>query len=119
MEELTEAQEKELAGDLARLKEELTELLDISREGTQTVELDQPIGRLTRMDALQQQKMAQASRGGHQLRARQVDAALKALRLGDYGYCRRCEEAIGYRRLKAKPETPFCVGCQSASERRG
>ena len=118
MEELSDAQEKELADDLARLKGELAELLDISREGTQTVELDQPIGRLTRMDALQQQKMAQASRSGHQLRARQVEAALKALQEGEYGYCRRCEEAIGFRRLKAKPETPFCLGCQSASERR-
>ena len=118
MEELSEEQERELADDLVRLKSELADLLDISREGTQTVELDQPIGRLTRMDALQQQKMAQASRGGHQVRARQVEAALKALKQGEYGYCRRCEEAIGYRRLKAKPETPFCLGCQSASERR-
>jgi len=118
MEELTEAQEKELGSDLERLRADLADLLEISREGTQTVELDQPIGRLTRMDAIQQQKMAQASRGGHQIRARQVDAAIKALGEGEYGYCRQCEEAIGYRRLKAKPETPFCLGCQSASERR-
>ena len=118
MEELTEAQEKELGSDLESLRAELADLLEISREGTQTVELDQPIGRLTRMDAIQQQKMAQASRGGHQIRARQVDAAIKALVEGEYGYCRQCEEAIGYRRLKAKPETPFCLGCQSASERR-
>ena len=118
MEELTEAQESELGSDLERLRTELADLLAISREGTQTVELDQPIGRLTRMDAIQQQKMAQASRGGHQIRARQVDAAIKALVEGQYGYCRHCEEAIGYRRLKAKPETPFCLGCQSASERR-
>ena len=118
MEELTEEQEAELAGDLVSLRCELAELLSISKEGTQVVELDQPIGRLTRMDAIQQQKMAQASRDGHLLRVRLVEAAIKLHKNGEYGYCRGCEEAIGYRRLKAKPETPFCLGCQSASERR-
>lgn len=118
MDELTEKQEQELGEDLLKLRTDLAELLSMSKEGTQVVELDQPIGRLTRMDAIQQQKMAQASRGAHQVRARLVEAAIKSHDDGDYGTCRSCEEVIGYRRLKAKPETPFCLGCQSATERR-
>ena len=119
MEELTEAQIQELAGDLRDLLTSLKSLLESSKDSTQAVEPDRAIGRLTRMDAIQQQSMAKANRATYQLRLQQAQQALRNLEADDYGYCRRCDEEIGYRRLKAKPETPFCVNCQSASEGRG
>jgi DnaK suppressor protein len=81
------------------------------------VDLDEPIGRLSRMDAMQQQKMAQASRRATRMRLDQVGAALANLAAGEYGLCRVCEEPIGYKRLKARPETPRCLECQRKSER--
>ena len=116
MEELTPSQLEELSVDLRSLQDELKSLLKVSMAGTKPVELDQPIGRLSRMDAIQQQKMAQANRANHKLRFDLVKAALMIVERDEYGYCRRCEEPIGYRRLKAKPETPFCVACQGARE---
>ena len=116
MEELTASQLDELNVDLRSLQEELHALLRVSMEGTKPVELDQPIGRLSRMDAIQQQKMAQANRASHKLRFGLVKAALTTFEREEYGYCRKCEEPIGYGRLKAKPETPFCVACQGARE---
>ena len=61
--------------------------------------------------------MAQASRRNVERRARQVAAALEALEAGEYGLCRRCEEPVGYARLKVRPETPFCLACQGRAER--
>lgn len=119
MEELTEAQILELAGDLRALQTSLKSLLVSSKDSTRAVEPDRAIGRLTRMDAIQQQSMAKANRATYQLRLQQAQQALRHLEEDDYGCCRRCDEDIGYRRLKAKPETPFCVGCQSASEGKG
>lgn len=116
-EALTEAQSKELKEALAALSSQLTALLASTREDSKPVDLGQPIGRLSRMDAMQQQEMAQASRRGHELRVKQVRAALAAVRAGEYGDCRVCEEPIGYGRLRARPETPFCVRCQSSRER--
>jgi DnaK suppressor protein len=116
VDELTEAQIQELAGDLRDLQTSLKSLLESSKGSTRAVEPDPAIGRLTRMDAIQQQSMAKANRATYQIRLQQVEQALRMIAEDDYGYCRRCEEDIGYRRLKAKPETPFCVGCQSASE---
>lgn len=116
MEELTSSQLEELSVDLRFLQGELQSLLKVSMEGTKPVDLDQPIGRLSRMDAIQQQKMAQANRASHKLRFDLVKAALMTFERDEYGYCRRCDEPIGYRRLKAKPETPFCVACQGARE---
>ena len=118
MEPLTDAQTEELGSDLRTLQTDLKKLLETSKEGIQAVAPDPAIGRLTRMDAIQQQSMAKANRESYKLRLQQAQQALRMIAADDYGYCRRCEEEIGYRRLKAKPETPFCVNCQSASERR-
>jgi DnaK suppressor protein len=117
VQELQDQERDELAAALHKLQAELTALLDDVSAGARPVDLDEPIGRLSRMDAMQQQKMAQASRRAARLRLDQVTAALAALESGDYGLCRDCEEAIGYRRLKARPETPLCLECQRAKER--
>lgn len=116
MDELTTAQGQELYGDLLGLRAELKQLLDDSRESSKAVDLDQPIGRLSRMDALQQQAMAKANRVGTQRRVKLIEAAMMAIKQERYGECRRCEEPIGYPRLKARPETPFCLECQGQIE---
>lgn len=116
MDELTAAQMQELQADLLRLRRELELLLSDSKESSRAVDLDQPIGRLSRMDALQQQAMAKANRAGHQRRIKLIEAALLTIRQERYGECRRCEEPIGYPRLKARPETPFCFACQGQIE---
>ena len=112
MQELTDAQEAELIERLGALKEELRGLIAQTREDTRPVELDQPIGRLSRMDAIQQQQMSAANRREFDLRLRQVDQALKLAENGEYGLCRRCEEPIGFPRLNARPESPYCLDCQ-------
>ena len=112
MDELTDDQIAELGQLLRDARGELKQLLEMTREGTQTVELDEPIGRLTRMDAMQQQSLSAANRRDHDLRRRQVQPALNLIERGDYGLCRRCEDPIGYPRLKARPESPYCIDCQ-------
>jgi DnaK suppressor protein len=118
MDELTAEQTAELRDVLVALRGELERLLDATREGTRPVDLDEPIGRLTRMDAMQQQSMSAANRGEHDLRLRLVQQALRAMEQETYGLCRKCEEPVGYARLKARPESPFCIDCQDAIERK-
>ncbi len=116
MEELSEEQVVALQADLVALDVRLKEAL--AAVDTETVELDQTrVGRVSRIDAMQQQKMAEATQRGHQLRRKQIRAALERVEQGTYGDCRLCEEPVGYRRLQARPETPFCVECQSKRER--
>ena len=117
MEELTAAQQTQLHNKLLTLQEELELFLIESAASSQIVDLEQPIGRLSRMDALQQQAMAKANRAGHRQRLTLIEAALLAIRMGRYGECRRCEEPIGYARLNVRPESPFCLDCQKQSEK--
>lgn len=117
--ELTQAQIEELRADLLALKEELEAALRGTRESAKTVELDQQsVGRLSRMDAMQQQAMAKANQSAQETRLQQVQAALRWVESGEYGLCRSCEDDIGYRRLKARPETPMCLNCQRERESR-
>lgn len=118
MEELSTEQIEALEQQLAALQQELEELLKLTEKSAAPVDLDSPIGRLTRIDAIQQQSMAQASRQGHQRRLDQVRAALSAIGRQEYGLCRSCEEPIGCARLKVRPETPFCLECQKRLEKK-
>ena len=84
-------------------------------EGQQTVELDQQaVGRLSRMDALQNQAMAQAQARRREAERTKIRAALSRPGEGDYGYCTECGEEIAPARLKADPAIALCAECMSA-----
>lgn len=82
-----------------------------------TVMLDQTsVGRLSRMDAMQQQAMASGQHTLLQRRKAQLQAAMKRLENGRFGACCECGGDIALPRLEADPGTPFCAVCQSARE---
>lgn len=101
---------------LRALAEQLRRELDQGAQAAQAVDLDDPIGRLSRMDAIQQQQMAAAGHRATALRLRQVEAALQRVAQGTWGTCVACGEPIDARRLTARPEVPFCRACQAARE---
>jgi len=102
-----------------QLHELASELDAITAEGdaaAQTVELDQTRqGRLSRMDALQQQAMSVASQQRRELKKQQIAAALTRIEKGEYGYCLRCDELIQAQRLEIDPVATLCVKCASQS----
>ncbi len=46
-----------------------------------------------------------------------VDLALKKIEDGTFGVCEVCEEAIGKKRLEARPEAGLCIRCKEDQER--
>lgn len=78
------------------------------------VALDQQsVGRLSRMDALQGQAMAQAADRRRQMRGSLIAAALQRIEDGEYGYCVDCGDFIGMKRLEFDPAAPRCIACAS------
>ncbi|KAG1385229.1 TraR/DksA C4-type zinc finger protein [Achromobacter xylosoxidans] len=98
-----------------RLEHELRALnaqLDDAKEAASVVHLDQSsVGRLTRMDAMQQQAMALDFRERLATRRRRVAAALQRVENGTFGLCCRCGEDIDPARLNADAATVFCQEC--------
>lgn len=100
----------------AQLQQELAELDEIA-EGAEAaaapVTLDQTrMGRLSRMDAMQGQAMAQATNA----RATAVRAALLRLQCGEYGLCLKCGETIASGRLRVNPAAMLCIACAEQAD---
>jgi DnaK suppressor protein len=112
---MTERTDLDLAAIRARLEAERDEIMHMSEaagDERRPVELDQQsVGRLSRMDAMQVQAMAQAVEARRRGRLSRIDAALKRLDDGDYGYCASCDEEIPAKRLEIDPVTERCVDC--------
>ncbi len=98
-------------------RDELLALQSASADERAPVELDQQsVGRLSRMDALQQQSMALAEERRRTLRLKQIAAALKRIEEEEYGYCVSCGDEIVLKRLELDPAASVCTACASARE---
>jgi DnaK suppressor protein len=88
------------------------------RDSEAPVALDQArVGRLSRMDALQGQAMAQASGRRRDETMRSITAALARIDRGSFGLCRGCEEPIAEQRLAFDPTVRFCIDCARNAEK--
>jgi DnaK suppressor protein len=97
---------------LERERDELLEMSTAAADERRPVELDQQsVGRLSRMDALQVQAMAKALEVRRQGRLQRIEAALRCLEGGDYGYCAECGKEIPDKRLAIDPTIARCVDC--------
>jgi len=97
---------------LTVLKEETIRSLENSKNNSNPVELDQTTqGRLSRMDAIQQQEMALATRRRREQLVIQIEQAFVRIENGDYGYCIKCDEEISERRLELDPVALTCINC--------
>jgi DnaK suppressor protein len=85
-------------------------------DASDVVELQQDsVGRLSRMDALQQQAMAKAQTRRRANERTRITAALARIDEGEWGYCLNCGEEIAEKRLRHDPSAPLCVGCAGKS----
>ena len=102
---------------LLKLRAELQAIAEAGDESAAIVELDQSkVGRLSRMDAMQAQAMAQAAGQRREQMLRRIEAALERLDNDEYGYCKECDEPINPKRLEFDPTADLCIACASAAE---
>ncbi len=66
-------------------------------------------------DALADIAAARADRQVNEMR--DIEAARKRMKQGEYGVCVDCSEAIQFERLQAYPAALRCVDCQQAHEK--
>ncbi len=86
----------------------------MTKDARAPVALDQQsLGRLSRMDAMQQQKMAEAQERARQRDMVRLEMAERRLATGEYGWCADCGEPIPDRRLAIDPMAERCVRCAS------
>ena len=86
----------------------------LGRDAQGVVTLDQQsVGRLSRMDALQNQAMAKAQQTRRDAERTRLDTALRRMDEGEYGWCEDCGDDIALARLQLDPAATRCVSCAS------
>ena len=119
MEELSEEQAETLRERLIELVVELENGLLANADSASPVVLDQSsVGRLSRMDAMQQQAMSQAAARLADLERQRIQSALGRMQSGDYGYCLICDEEIAEGRLRFDSSVLTCISCAQEEDTR-
>ena len=97
---------------LIALRKETEAAIKNAQEAAKPVELDQTmVGRISRMDAMQQQEMTLAGQRRREALVQKIDAALKRIENDNFGFCVKCEEEIAPKRLGLDPTTLTCIAC--------
>lgn len=113
-EELSDAQIADLRSRMLARRDELRAFDRDASAWQATVELDQQsVGRLSRMDAMQQQAMAKAEAERRRNEATRIESALRRIDDDDYGWCSACGDPIALKRLEIDPTVLQCIGCAS------
>lgn len=91
---------------------ELSTLISSHVNDSAPVTLDQTmVGRLSRMDALQGQAMAEEVKRRRDKELIRIKAALSRMEEGEYGYCLNCGDDIDGKRLDLDPSISLCTKC--------
>ncbi len=109
---MEQKQQEKLRARLDEMARELDTIRNKSAGARAPVSLDQQsVGRISRMDAMQQQAMAQAQERQRTIDKQRIEQALRRMAIGEYGYCLTCDEEIASKRLAIDPAASLCVNC--------
>ncbi len=98
---------KKIVEDIELLKKRIEDTESFS----EPVAPDNSIGRLSRMDAINNKSIFDASLRNNRNRMTLLKNALNNIDESEYGICRKCRRQIPLERLKIRPEILFCTTC--------
>jgi DnaK suppressor protein len=78
---------------------------------TRPVSPDNAIGRLSRMEAINNKSINDAALNKAEQTLSKMERALRMIDAPDFGLFRECEEPVPFARLMIVPETDLCVEC--------
>ena len=81
------------------------------RELTKPIAPDVAIGRVSRMDAINNKSVTEAALRQSEEKLRKLIFALSRVDSPDFGVCMKCKSTIPFGRILLKPESMFCVNC--------
>lgn len=101
---------------LTKLEEQLKKLeVDVAelQELTKPIAPENAIGRISRMDAINNKSINDAARRTAEARLAAIKEAIQRIDDPEFGKCRKCKAEIQEGRLILMPESPFCIRCAS------
>ena len=91
--------------------EKTTTLISTYTEMNKPVAPDVAIGRISRMDAINNKSITEASLRQAKSKLKGLEQVLTKLGTKDFGNCLKCKQAIPPGRILIRPESQYCVNC--------
>lgn len=85
--------------------------LDQLENNTAPISPENSIGRISRMDAINNKSVVEASIRNRKRKLAKLQVALSKLSNKDFGMCSKCKKPIQIKRLMVMPESDQCVNC--------
>lgn len=108
---MTDEEKEELKAiidhQISSIREEISELTEL----TKPITLDNSIGRLSRMDAINNKTINEKALRDKKRILQKLERAIERFKEKKAGTCLKCGEAIPFGRLKIMPYTTRCVKC--------
>jgi len=105
------AERQELKRNIEEAIEAQGILIASLSETSKPVAPDNAIGRLSRMEALNDRAVSEASLNAARAKLSQLETALGNVDQPDFGICVGCDSPIPPGRILLMPEATFCVSC--------
>ncbi len=93
--------------NIESIRKEITELEEL----TKPIPLDAAIGRVSRMDAINNKTINEASLREKKKILQRLEKALENSSSKNFGLCSKCGNDIPFGRLEYMPHTTRCVNC--------
>ena len=103
--------------DIAELiKQEIIKTKDLIttyKDMNKPVAPDVAIGRISRMDAINNKAITEASLQQAEKKLKSLEQVLTKIDTKDFGLCFKCKQPIPLGRILIRPESQLCVSCAS------
>ncbi len=97
-----------------KIKEEISKTEILIREYAETtkpISPDVAIGRISRMDAINNRSVAEAALRQCEVKLKKLKHVQSQLDSKDFGLCMKCRKSIPLGRILIRPESIYCVNC--------
>lgn len=102
---------KQIKALLEREIEKTKATIATYKESSGPIAPDDAIGRVSRMDAINNRSIVQAAQRAAEDKLRKLEHMQDQIDNPEFGQCARCGIKIPVGRLILKPESPYCVRC--------
>lgn len=93
-----------------RIRQTQEEISDL-RIQTKPIAPENSIGRLSRLDAINNKSVVEAALRGSEKKLQDLEFNLGKYGRPEFGRCNSCGDDIQYERLLFMPESLYCMGC--------
>ena len=96
-----------LADEIKETRTKVSKYLELS----QPISPENAIGRISRMDAINNKSVIEAALRESQFKLNQLKKIRSNIYTNDFGICNNCKSPIPFGRLMIRPESQLCINC--------